>query len=76
MEKQDARILSKENLEMLRNQGIRLIKQGRTQAEVAQILGVRAATVSVWWKIYRTGGKQALKLTQPRASQRVKLLPE
>ncbi len=50
MEKQDARILSKENLEMLRNQGIRLIKQGRTQAEVAQILGVRAATVSVWWK--------------------------
>jgi transposase len=65
MEKQDARILSKENLEMLRNQGIRLIKQGRTQAEVAQILGVRAATVSVWWKIYRTGGKQALKLTNP-----------
>ena len=46
MEKQNARKLSKENLELLRCQAIRLLKQGRKQVEVAEILGVRAATIS------------------------------
>jgi len=64
-EKQDARKLSKENLEMLRNQAIRLLKQGRKQVEVAEILGVRAASISDWWKIYRTHGNKGLKLRNP-----------
>jgi len=35
MEKQDAKKLSKESLELLRNQAIRLLKQGRKQVEPA-----------------------------------------
>ena len=46
---------------MLRHQGIRLLKQGRKQVEVANILGIRAATVSEWNRLYQTGGKKALK---------------
>ena len=65
MEKQDARKLSKEELELIRNQGIRLLKQGRKIAEVAEILGVRKATISTWKKIYKAGGKKALKLSNP-----------
>jgi transposase len=65
MENTDARKLSLENLQLLRNQGLRLLKQGYKQVEVASILGVRAATVSDWWRIYRKGGSQALKLKSP-----------
>ena len=62
MEKIDARKLSLENLELLRQQSVRLLKQGRKQVEVANILGVRAATVSEWNRLYKTGGKKALTL--------------
>ena len=65
MEKTDARKLSLENLELLRNQAIRLLKQGRKQVEVAGIIGVRSATISDWWRLYMTGGKKALKLQHP-----------
>jgi len=65
MEKIDARKLSLENLELLRNQAIRLLKQGRKQVEVAELIGVRAATISDWLRTYRVGGKKALKLQHP-----------
>lgn len=65
MEKTDARKLSLENLELLRNQAIRLLKQGRKQVEVAGIIGVRSATISDWWRLYQAGGKKALKLQHP-----------
>jgi len=63
--KTDARKLSLENLELLRNQAIRLLKQRRKQGEVAGIIGVRSATISDWWRLYMTGGKKALKLQHP-----------
>ena len=69
MEKLDARKLSLENLEMLRQQAIRMLKQGRKQVEVADILGVRAATISDWSRIYKTGGKKALTLQSPGPSK-------
>ena len=65
MEKIDARKLSLENLELLRHQAIRLLKQGRKQVEVAGILGVRAATISDWWRIWQADGNKALKLKHP-----------
>ena len=65
MEKTDARKLSLENLKLLREQGLRLIKQGYKQVEVASILGVRPATVSKWWNLYKNGGKKALNLRPP-----------
>ncbi len=69
MEKIDARKLTLEQLELLRQQAIRLLKQGRTQADVADTLGVRAATISDWNKLYKTGGKKALKLKHPGPSK-------
>lgn len=69
MEKIDARKLSLENVKMLRLQAIRLLKQGRKQVEVADILGVRAATISDWNRLYKTGGKKALTLQSPGPSK-------
>jgi len=65
MEKTDARRLSLDQLELLRHQAIRLLKQGRKQVEVAEILGVRSATISDWHRIYKTGGKKALHVQHP-----------
>ncbi len=65
MEKIDARKLSLENLELLRHQAVRLLKQGRKQSEVAGIIGVRRATITSWWGKYKSGGKKALKLQHP-----------
>ncbi len=69
MEKIDARKLSLENLELLRHQAIRLLKQDYNQREVAELLGVRRATVTKWWGQYRRGGKKALKLQSPGPSK-------
>ena len=60
MEKTDARRLPKESLNLLKDQTIRLLKQGHKQVTVAQILGIRAATVSEWRSKYKQGGKKAL----------------
>ena len=65
MEKIDARKLSLEKLELLRQQSVRLLKGGRKQVEVADILGVRAATISEWNRLFKTGGKKALTLKSP-----------
>lgn len=65
MEKTDARKLSLENLELLRHQAVRLLKQGYKQVEAARIIGVRAATISNWRRSWQTGGKKALKLQHP-----------
>jgi len=54
---------------MLRQQAIRMLKQGRKQVDVADILGVRAATISDWSRIYKTGGKKALTLQSPGPSK-------
>ncbi len=65
MEKIDARRLSLEELGMLRKQAVRLLKQGRTQVDVAGILGIRAATVSEWNSVYKEKGNKGLKLQKP-----------
>lgn len=69
MEKIDARRLSLDQLGVLRHRAIRLLKQERTQADVAGILGVRAATISDWNGLYKTGGKKSFKLQQPGPSK-------
>ncbi len=65
MKKIDARKLSLENLELLRQQAVRLLKQGRKQGEVAGIIGVRRPTITSWWGKYQRGGQKALKLQHP-----------
>ena len=62
MEKTDARKLSTEAQQQLRNQAIRLRKAGRKYAEIAEITGVHETTVCKWYKAYLRDGKSAVRI--------------
>jgi transposase len=61
MEKRDARLLSQDAQQEVRMQAIRLLRTGKTQREVAELVQVQRTTVNAWWKLFLTGGHQALK---------------
>jgi len=60
MEKIDFRTLSEHEQLGFRKQAIKLIKSGRKKGEVAQIIGVRSASISEWWKNYKANGINGL----------------
>ena len=62
MEKIDARKLSTDAQQQIRNQVIRLRKQGRKHSEISAITGVSRSICSTWWAIYQKEGKDALKI--------------
>ena len=62
MEKTDARRLGSAVQQELRNQIIRLRKEGRKNKEVAQIVGVSAPHASTVWQRYKKGGKSAIRV--------------
>ena len=62
MEKIDARKLSKDVQQELRNQIIRLRKQGRTNREIARLVGVSEPHASGVWHRYQKGGKAAIRV--------------
>lgn len=61
MEKTDLRKLSDEARTALIKTGIRMIKQGKTQGEVASVLGCHPQTVYNWWRAYKEEGIKSLK---------------
>jgi transposase len=60
MEKIDFRTLSEQEQLSFRKQAIKLIKSGRPKGEVAQIIGVRNASITEWWKNYKALGIKGL----------------
>lgn len=60
MEKIDFRTLSEQEQLGFRKQAIKLIKSGRKKGEVAEIIGVRSASISEWWKNYKEKGINGL----------------
>lgn len=56
----DARLLSDEVLEALRLRALHGCELGRTETEVAQLLGVGREAVCRWWSAYARGGVDAL----------------
>jgi len=56
----DARELSDEVLEALRLRALRGCEMDLSEAEIAQLLGVRPETVCRWWTAYVQGGLDAL----------------
>ena len=73
MEKTDARKLSTEGQQQLRNQAIRLRKTGRKYKEIAEITGVHETTVCKWYKAYLRDGRSAViikKRGRPKGSCR------
>lgn len=64
MEKTDARKLSSDVQYALRQQIVRLRKQGRSNKEVAQIVGATERHTSKIWQKYLRDGSSAIKLGQ------------
>jgi transposase len=62
MEKTDARKLSTDAQQEIRNQVIRLREQGYKRFEISSITGIHPSTISGWWKLYKNEGKKALKI--------------
>ena len=60
MNKIDFRILSETERFAFRRQAIRLKKSGRSQKEIAQIIGIRPATICQWCKDYDHEGQNGL----------------
>lgn len=61
MEKTDFRTISEEARHRVRVSAIQLIASGKKGYEVAQMLGVRTATVSAWVKQHRLEGRDGLR---------------
>ena len=62
MNKRDARTLSNDVRQNIRDQIIRLRKQGKKNKDIALFLGVSAQHASTLWQRYRQGGKSAIAL--------------
>lgn len=62
MEKIDARTITGKALELLRKQAVRILKTGKTQADVAMLLGVTRVSVGVWWRAYQANPENGLKV--------------
>lgn len=68
MERPDARLLNPITQNYLRQQAIRLRKQGKRFVDIAAYLGVHRNTVSGWWRQYQQMGEVALE-QQPRGNK-------
>jgi transposase len=76
MEKIDARKLSTDAQQEIRYQVIRLKQKGLKRFEISDITGIYPSTISVWWRLYKNGGKKALKIKKrgrPTGSNRTLL---
>lgn len=62
MEKTDARKLSKEVQQAIRNQVILLRKQGKKNKDIAAFLGISPQHASTIWQRYIKGGKKAVTI--------------
>jgi transposase len=62
MEKRDARKLSTDAQQELREIAIRLKKSGMTYKEISGITDVQLTTVCQWWKAYERCGKNAIDI--------------
>lgn len=61
MIKHDFRKLDENVRLAFRKQAIKLIESGKKKGEVAEIIGVKAGTISDWWKKYKQNGSSGLK---------------
>lgn len=64
MNAQDARSLPSHVQMSIRKTAVELFLKGRTQLDIASILGVTRQAVGRWIKAYKTGGKAVLKAKQ------------
>lgn len=70
MNKPDARSLSEESLELLRQQAHRLRGDGRTWIDIANLIGVHLTTVMKWSRRFDLGGPAVEDLHSQRRGRR------
>lgn len=58
----DRRSSKPEVLEELRSRAVSLKKSGKTHSEIALILNIGHSTSRLYWKLYKTGGDEGIKL--------------
>jgi transposase len=71
----DARSLAPAAQEALRRRAVHAVREGKTQGEVAAMLGVRRQVVGRWVKRYRAGGPAALKARRRGRPRGIRLRP-
>lgn len=62
----DSRSLAQSAQEVLRIKAVNAIIAGKTQYEVAELFEVSLKAVNNWWRIYREGGMQGLRMKSRR----------
>ena len=62
MEKIDARKLSTEAQQQIRNQAIRLKKSGRTYKKISEVTGVHQSAIGRWYRAYQREGPKAIRI--------------
>lgn len=75
MKKHDARTLSSQSQEDLRNKAVTAVLAGRTHVEVAEIFCVPRQSVDTWVKKYQDGGWKALRAKKQGRPKQSALLP-
>jgi len=75
MKIKDARSLPSIAQEDLRQKAVRAVSDGKTQVEVAKVLGVTRQTVGKWIRKFRQGGDRSLKAKQRGRPKGSALLP-
>ena len=69
MRERDGRSISRETLEYLRNQSIRLWKSGKKTEEIADFCGVHFTVVYKWIRIYKQKGLSGLKRRKAKGAK-------
>ncbi len=69
MQKRDGRSISRDTLEYLRNQSIRLWKKGRSINDISDFCGVHFTVVYKWIRIYNQTGLDGLKKKKARGAE-------
>jgi transposase len=69
MKKRDGRSISRETLEYLRNQSIRLWKKGKDIGDIADFCGVHYTAVYKWIRIYKQKGFGGLKRRKAKGAE-------
>jgi transposase len=72
----DARKLSTEQQELLRQKAIRLREKGKTFRQIGQLLDVHPDTVGRWYKRYQAGGADAIAVQKRGPKNKPRRLTE
>ncbi len=69
MQKRDGRSISRETLEYLRKQSIKLWKKGRSIEDIADFCGVHFTVIYKWIRIYKQKGLEGLKKRKAKGAE-------